>query len=99
MSTGFLARGYNGRGVKLTIRLHIAPILRMSGAIPVLPLSPWAKNAAPVVYISHLTAVVIKEFRFAVTAAVHLNSSVFWVVTRREVVSNRRFGTAYLSHL
>jgi type IV secretory pathway VirB3-like protein len=28
----------------------------------------------------------------------NLNSSVFWVITRREVVRNRRFGATYRSH-
>ena len=30
---------------------------------------------------------------------VELNSSVFWVITRREVVGNRRLGSTYRSHL
>jgi hypothetical protein len=28
-----------------------------------------------------------------------LNSPVFWIITQREVVCNRRFGTTYRSHL
>jgi len=34
MGTGVLLRGKSGRGVKLTIHLHLAPMLRMSGTIP-----------------------------------------------------------------
>jgi hypothetical protein len=60
---------------------------------------PIAVGKERCLHFTLLTVVIIKEFRFAVTAAVDLNSSVFWVVTRREVVSNRRFGTAYVSHL
>jgi hypothetical protein len=30
-----------------------------------------------------------------VTATVELNASVFWVITQREVVWHRRFGTTY----
>ena len=33
------------------------------------------------------------------SAAGELNSSVFWVITRRTVVWNRRFGTSHQSHL
>jgi hypothetical protein len=33
------------------------------------------------------------------SAVVELNSSVFWVITLRKVVWNRRFGTTYWSHL
>jgi hypothetical protein len=38
MNTGVLSRGQNGRGVKLSIPLHLEPKLRMSGAIPLLSL-------------------------------------------------------------
>ena len=38
MGSGVLSRGYSGRGVKLTTHLHLVPRLRMSGAIPLIPL-------------------------------------------------------------
>jgi hypothetical protein len=34
-----------------------------------------------------------------VSAAIEVNSSVFWIITRRKVVWNWRFGTTYRSHL
>jgi hypothetical protein len=33
-SAGFLSRGYSGRGVKLTTRLHLVSMSRMSGVTP-----------------------------------------------------------------
>jgi hypothetical protein len=33
------------------------------------------------------------------SAMVELHSSVFWFITRRDVVWNRRFGNTYQSHL
>jgi hypothetical protein len=38
MDAGVLCREYSGRDVKLTTHLHLAPRLRISGVIPLLPL-------------------------------------------------------------
>jgi hypothetical protein len=38
MSTGNLSRGKSGRGVMSTTHLHMAPHLRMCGAMPVFPI-------------------------------------------------------------
>jgi len=38
MGTGSLSRGQNGRGVALTIHIHLVPKLRKSRAIPLLHL-------------------------------------------------------------
>jgi len=40
MSTAVPSRGLNGRGVKLTTHFHLVLRLRMSEAIPLLPLTP-----------------------------------------------------------
>ena len=40
-----------------------------------------------------------KLVRSQASAVVELNFFVFWVITRREVVLNRRFGITYRSHL
>jgi hypothetical protein len=42
------SRGYSGRGVDLTTRHHPVPSLRMSGAIPLLPLysfTVWTRKS------------------------------------------------------
>ena len=38
MGTGFLPRGQSRRGGRLTTHIHLVPRLRMSGAVPLLPL-------------------------------------------------------------
>jgi hypothetical protein len=38
VGTGIISRGQSGRGMKLSIHLHLEPRLRMSGAIPLLSL-------------------------------------------------------------
>jgi len=40
IGTRAASRGLSGRGVELTINLHLVPRLRMSGAIPLLPYMP-----------------------------------------------------------
>jgi hypothetical protein len=45
------SQGQSGRGVKLTTYLHIVPRLRMTGAIPLLPLyafMAWLRTTLPV---------------------------------------------------
>jgi hypothetical protein len=38
VGTGTLTRGHIGQGVKLNTHIHLVPRLRMSGAVPLLPL-------------------------------------------------------------
>jgi len=50
MGIGLPPRGYGGRGMTLTTHLHLAPKLRMSGAMPLLPLYAfvtWTVNTLP----------------------------------------------------
>ena len=52
VGTGVLPRGYSGRSVKLTAHLHLVPRLRMSGAIPLLPLYAfrvWTGKTLPLI--------------------------------------------------
>jgi hypothetical protein len=53
MGTGVLARGQSGRSVKLTTHLHLVPILRISGAILLLPyMSSWHGHRKPYVHVT-----------------------------------------------
>jgi hypothetical protein len=51
IAIGVLSRGYNGRDVMLTSHFHLVQRLRISGAIPLLPLyafMAWTRTTLPV---------------------------------------------------
>jgi hypothetical protein len=60
MGTGIFPGGLNGRSVKLTTHLHLAPKLRMSGAerlIPLYTLMTRAGTTLPLPNLRDITAV------------------------------------------
>jgi hypothetical protein len=59
MSIGFLSRNQTDRDIKLTTHLHLVPRLRISGAMPLLPLytfMAWTETLPLLYYFVYLVA-------------------------------------------